>query len=446
VAYVDNSGTYVGNGLSGGAVSATTGTFSGSIVCSGTEIAMGYYNSTSASKYVGVSGTGYCLGGIEIENTSLTGNYSQKVHLRTHHYGVSQGRRMTITEDGNVGIFTESPGYTHHTVGNDYTSGGRYTSDYFRVYGGGGIYWQDYGGGWYMADSTFMRVYSDKYIYTGGQIRCAGGFSVSDGTVIVDNGRNHYGYFRFYTDAWHNDAGYGYNRFLFSNGGRSYYKSPNGHEFRRNDDNWILICNDDLTIDMRSTVRMNGQLNTQSNNIDMSSGSIYLNNNGASIYWGGGASRIYDDGNLHINTDDYMYFSAPNEFYFSSGPIHCTNDIIAYYSDERLKNKTGLIVGALDKVKKLSGFYYTNNELANSFGFNDKDVKVGVSAQEVQDVLPMAVKPAPFDCEKGQSKSGEDYLTVQYEKLVPLLIEALKEEAQKREELEKLVQKLLNKE
>jgi hypothetical protein len=51
-----------------------------------------------------------------------------------------------------------------------------------------------------------------------------------------------------------------------------------------------------------------------------------------------------------------------------------------------------------------------------------------VFAQDVQQVQPEAVKPAPFDiAEDGTSSSGENYLTVQYEKLIPLLIEAIKE-------------------
>jgi hypothetical protein len=53
---------------------------------------------------------------------------------------------------------------------------------------------------------------------------------------------------------------------------------------------------------------------------------------------------------------------------------------------------------------------------------------VGVIAQEIEIVLPEAVKPAPFDIDENNiSLSGEDYKTVQYEKIVPLLIEAIKE-------------------
>jgi hypothetical protein len=122
-----------------------------------------------------------------------------------------------------------------------------------------------------------------------------------------------------------------------------------------------------------------------------------------------------------------------------AGTIGASGDITALYSDERLKTKTGALTGALDKVCSLDTFTYRNNELAKSFGFKDDYQRVGVSAQQVQKVLPEAVRPAPFDAE---NQSGQNYLTVQYEKLVPLLIEALKEERHLRCQLEERVRAL----
>ena len=94
------------------------------------------------------------------------------------------------------------------------------------------------------------------------------------------------------------------------------------------------------------------------------------------------------------------------------------NDIIAFASDERLKENIQPLENALDKVLALNGFTYNFNEIGQSLGFDGTTTYVGVSAQEVQAVLPEAVKPAPAD---------SNYITVQYEKLVPLLIEAIKE-------------------
>ena len=44
------------------------------------------------------------IAGMEIENTTLGGSWSQKLHFTTHRYGGGYGRRMTINEDGDVNI------------------------------------------------------------------------------------------------------------------------------------------------------------------------------------------------------------------------------------------------------------------------------------------------------------------------------------------------------
>lgn len=120
----------------------------------------------------------------------------------------------------------------------------------------------------------------------------------------------------------------------------------------------------------------------------------------------------------------------------TSGEIRAANAITSYYSDERLKTKVGDIENALDKVMQLSGFLYKENEKAKQLGFNNTKTQVALSAQDVQRVQPEAVQPAPFDTNPdGSSISGENYLTVQYEKLVPLLVEAIKEIKQQVDEL-----------
>jgi hypothetical protein len=113
----------------------------------------------------------------------------------------------------------------------------------------------------------------------------------------------------------------------------------------------------------------------------------------------------------------------------TAGEIRATNEITAYYSDRRLKENVVVIGNAVEKVKSLNGITYTPNDIAAGFGY-DKTVKlVGLFADEVEAVLPEATRPAPFDQdENGNSKSGENYKTIQYEKLVPLLVEAIKEQ------------------
>jgi hypothetical protein len=115
----------------------------------------------------------------------------------------------------------------------------------------------------------------------------------------------------------------------------------------------------------------------------------------------------------------------------TAGEIRAANQITSFYSDERLKENIEPIQNALDKVMTLRGVTYNSNQLAESFGFINKEKQVGVLAGDVEKILPEAVKPAPFDIMVFEnteiSRSGENYKTVQYEKLVPILIEAIKE-------------------
>ena len=124
--------------------------------------------------------------------------------------------------------------------------------------------------------------------------------------------------------------------------------------------------------------------------------------------------------------------------------LSATGNITAFASDERLKENIYTISNALDKVSKIRGISYNMNELASTFGYDPTKKYVGVIAQEVQKVLPEVVVPAPFDVgydEEGNSysKSGDNYLTVQYDKIVPLLIEAIKELKMEVEGLRRMV-------
>jgi hypothetical protein len=149
------------------------------------------------------------------------------------------------------------------------------------------------------------------------------------------------------------------------------------------------------------------------------------------------------------DADDHILLSTtggvgigviPATKFHVAGDILATGNITAYYSDERLKTKISNIKDPLEIINKLNGFYYTPNDLARKNGIKNTGIEIGLSAQEVQKVLPEIVKIAPFDSERNKdgvivSKSGENYLTMSYERLVPVFVEAIKELERKNIEL-----------
>ena len=130
----------------------------------------------------------------------------------------------------------------------------------------------------------------------------------------------------------------------------------------------------------------------------------------ADLSFGSANQVVFKNGSNNGATSSNLTFDGTN--------LSVGGDITAFASDERLKENIQPLENALDKVLALNGFTYSFNEIGQSLGFDGLVRYVGVSAQQVQAVLPEAVKPAPVD---------SNYITVQYEKLVPLLIEAIKE-------------------
>jgi DNA-directed RNA polymerase specialized sigma subunit len=104
-----------------------------------------------------------------------------------------------------------------------------------------------------------------------------------------------------------------------------------------------------------------------------------------------------------------------------------------------LKTFHGKIENALEKVNQLNGYYFTENELAKELGYNNSSMQVGVSAQEVESVLPEIVKEAPINAIIDEAS---DYKTVMYEKMIPLLIEAIKELSEQNKQMASEIKKL----
>jgi len=142
----------------------------------------------------------------------------------------------------------------------------------------------------------------------------------------------------------------------------------------------------------------------------------------------GDTDYSYYSSNVKIGGDEEVTPVAKLEV---NGDIVATGDMTAGYSDDRLKDYISNIENPIDIIKSLNGYYFKPNELANSLGYTNREKEVGVSAQEVNSVLPEIVKLAPFDSMRNLdnelvSKSGSNYLTVNYEKMAPLFIEAIK--------------------
>ncbi len=138
------------------------------------------------------------------------------------------------------------------------------------------------------------------------------------------------------------------------------------------------------------------------------------------------------DGNDYLqfvnNSRMDIYINGNNEFRFESdGDFHADGDVIAFsttVSDERLKTDIKKIENATDKVSQLNGYTFTYKA--------DGKKGAGVIAQELEKVLPSAVKEKELPLKTDDEVA---YKTVEYNQIIGLLVESIKELKQEINEL-----------
>ena len=99
-----------------------------------------------------------------------------------------------------------------------------------------------------------------------------------------------------------------------------------------------------------------------------------------------------------------------------SGALYVGGEVVAFAaSDIRLKENISKIEGSLEKLSQISGYQHYWNKIAQEMHPERTMLDVGVIAQEVQKILPSAV-----------IERDDGYLAVNYDKIIPLLIESIK--------------------
>ena len=136
---------------------------------------------------------------------------------------------------------------------------------------------------------------------------------------------------------------------------------------------------------------------------------------------GQGAMSLNTEGKLNVAHSVRVGYgisdgTAPGATYALdvSGSIGATADVVAYVSsDKRLKDNIKNIANPLDKLNKLNGVEFDWNDKQDLYKGHD----IGVIAQEVEEVLPEIV-----------DTREDGHKAVKYDRMVALLIEAVKEQ------------------
>lgn len=249
------------------------------------------------------------------------------------------------------------------SVAQNFNAGLAVSNEWVRINGNYGMYWNTWGGGWFMGDATWIQAYGGKGVYTTGAYH-GGQYQVHNKGVVINANGQVGGSAVPNSMAMSQDSGATLGNFTC-------YAAGAG------DANLAGMTFFNSVYALKMGVRADG------------------------VFGIGGWSR------------------APWSWYTdASGNMVAAGNVTAY-SDPRLKENSERIIDPLAILGALDGVTFTWK-----YGFAHTEVKAGkrdygILADQVKAVMPEIVTPS-IDID------GEQYDTVDYSKLVPVLIEANK--------------------
>ena len=370
-----------------------------------------------------------------------------------------RGAYTTTSGSMRAPIFYDSDNTGYYFGGNSgiLYSSQSYADDWFRAVGGCGLYFESYGYGIRSAHGE-GNSYGNITTYGTGRNGWTGYGFASRACIMTDLNTgggtfglhdNSYGWvWRWIPDSYFTvDRGYSvFNAsarapIFYDSNDTGYYCDPNSYSSfntLRCHGNEMYLRGGSPTLHFEDTDQQCATLHNNSNLF------YILRHNSYTVGWSTVGSGWWPM-TVNLTNNDVSW----------GGNISAAYNVSAYASDRRLKENIKEIPNAIEKIKAIRGVTFDWNDKADEVGFKPekKYNDIGCIAQEVEAILPHVVTLAPFDrwkpgpnekysneylAEKmDTSRSGENYLTIQYDRMVPLLIQAIKEQQEQIEELKR---------
>jgi len=278
-------------------------------------------------------------------------------------------------------------------------------------------------------------IKTNSYFKTTGSVGMAGDYDENGTTdkVIWTIGTNWASVGSMYGLGYNYNAipGYGHSLFMANAGSKKIQFSLESGNINTNGS---LVVSGSAFVGNSLSVMGNidANVNMSINNVD-SNTTLHFKDDGSdcsyiSSGWGSESMDFHSIFGMNFYSNSVARMSLYSNGMNVNGNLLATGEINAYSaSDKRLKNNIKSIDNSLDIINLLNPVSYNWNEKAKELNSNKTDKKdVGLIAQELKEVLPELV----------HTIYNDEYLSVDYIKLIPYLIGAIKDLTEKINKLE----------